>query len=331
MCEICMHFQITPCPIANWHCLPLTSKTKKSVWSQVQMSWIFVFVFLRQRCFIKIYLWILQTDIDTLFRQTLDEFSEIQKLSREVTFFKSAHSSHSSLLRNARRQSLRSWQRSWRASRARLKRFCCLSCCPHSVLPSRMTWISTSRQRSRRFQRSPAPILIIPLCLMPFLSPSLMKKVGINTNKESSPVAEGNPWFFLIFWSNQPGRHLVAARDIPVGEMIVVEEPLCSILAPEKLGRWFCCFFKLVLTYVSLQTSWPTTVSTAMFSQKPRFLARSMIFAIHPPYTCLFVIHTCFIHLTHICLFTPFALQTCCAVVFCSKDCRRKASQGYHR
>ena len=198
MCEICMHFQITPCPIANWHCLPLTSKTKKSVWSQVQMSWIFVFVFLRQRCFIKIYLWILQTDIDTLFRQTLDEFSEIQKLSREVTFFKSAHSSHSSLLRNARRQSLRSWQRSWRASRARLKRFCCLSCCPHSVLPSRMTWISTSRQRSRRFQRSPAPILIIPLCLMPFLSPSLMKKVGINTNKESSPVAEENPWFF--FW-----------------------------------------------------------------------------------------------------------------------------------
>ena len=26
-----------------------------------------------------------------------------------------------------------------------------------------------------------------------------------------------------------------------------------------------------------------------------------------------------------------FARQTCCAVVFCSKDCRRKASQGYHR
>ena len=23
--------------------------------------------------------------------------------------------------------------------------------------------------------------------------------------------------------------------------------------------------------------------------------------------------------------------QTCCAVVFCSKDCRRKATQGYHR
>ena len=34
---------------------------------------------------------------------------------------------------------------------------------------------------------------------------------------------------------------------------------------------------------------------------------------------------------TYICLFTPFALQTCCAVVFCSKDCRRKATQGYHR
>ena len=29
---------------------------------------------------------------------------------------------------------------------------------------------------------------------------------------------------------------MVAARDIPVGEMLVVEEPLCSILAPEKLG-----------------------------------------------------------------------------------------------
>ena len=53
-----------------------------------------------------------------------------------------------------------------------------------------------------------------------------------------------------------------------------------------------------------------------------------------------------FIHLTHVyssfrhahmfhssytCLSTPFVLQTCCAVVFCSKDCRRKASQGYHR
>ena len=35
---------------------------------------------------------------------------------------------------------------------------------------------------------------------------------------------------------NPKGRHLVAARDIPVGEMLVVEEPLCSILAPEKLG-----------------------------------------------------------------------------------------------
>ena len=32
------------------------------------------------------------------------------------------------------------------------------------------------------------------------------------------------------------GRHVIAARDIPVGEMLVVEEPLCSILAPEKLG-----------------------------------------------------------------------------------------------
>ena len=30
-------------------------------------------------------------------------------------------------------------------------------------------------------------------------------------------------------------------------------------------------------------------------------------------------------------VFMLFERQTCCAVVFCSKDCRRKASQGYHR
>ena len=36
-----------------------------------------------------------------------------------------------------------------------------------------------------------------------------------------------------------------------------------------------------------------------------------------------------FTHLTSVCML--FARQTCCAVVFCSKDCRRKASQGYHR
>ena len=28
---------------------------------------------------------------------------------------------------------------------------------------------------------------------------------------------------------------------------------------------------------------------------------------------------------------TETSVQTCCAVVFCSKDCRRKATQGYHR
>ena len=274
------------------------------------MSWIFVFCFFEATMLHQdIYLWILQTDIDTLFRQTLDEFSEIQKLSREVTFFKSAHSSHSSLLRNARRQSLRSWQRSWRASRARLKRFCCLSCCPHSVLPSRMTWISTSRQRSRRFQRSPAPILIIPLCLMPFLSPSLMKKVGINTNKES--VAEENPWLFSDFGSNQPGRHLVAARDIPVGEMIVVEEPLCSILAPEKLGRWFCCCF-LICFYLCFFVCF----NLCFFADKlTNHCLHCHVFT-KAPLPCEvddlcnsstlhmsirhFVMHTCFIHLTHV-------------------------------
>ena len=51
---------------------------------------------------------------------------------------------------------------------------------------------------------------------------------------------------------------MVAARDIPVGEMLVVEEPLCSILAPEKLGLssllapWIVLLFAaaLVLTVV---------------------------------------------------------------------------------
>ena len=75
-----------------------------------------------------VYLWrSLHIDIDTYFRQTLDEFSEIQKLSREVLYTQSANSSHSSLLRNVRRQSHRSWLRSWRALRALLKRFCCLT------------------------------------------------------------------------------------------------------------------------------------------------------------------------------------------------------------
>ena len=43
------------------------------------------------------------------------------------------------------------------------------------------------------------------------------------------------------------GRHVVAARDIPVGEMLVVEEPICSILAPEKLGSSFLHFFWLLV------------------------------------------------------------------------------------
>jgi len=82
----------------------------------------------------------------------------------------------------------------------------------------------------------------------------------------------------LVTSSLEKGRHVVAARDIPVGEMLVVEEPLCSILAPEKLEK---------LTN----------------------------------------------HCLHCHVFTkaPLPCETCCAVVFCSKDCRRKATQGYHR
>ena len=176
--------------------------------------------------------------------------------------------------------------------------------------------------------------------------------------------------------------------------MLVVEEPLCSILAPEKLGIYVCslivvgfvcfvvllccilphqnlgrcfnCFLldsstvmldrctlskllktlsKLFIGFVcflakantdvlsfwsifvgwfcrhpllsmfsnssSLQTNWPIIVSTAMCSPKHLFLARWKIFAAFQ--------------------FMLFAPQTCCAVVFCSKDCRRKATQGYHR
>ena len=56
---------------------------------------------------------------------------------------------------------------------------------------------------------------------------------------------------------------MVAARDIPVGEMLVVEEPLCSILAPEKLGLssllapWIVLLFAaaLVLTVVYVAIS----------------------------------------------------------------------------
>ena len=29
----------------------------------------------------------------------------------------------------------------------------------------------------------------------------------------------------------------MATRDIPVGEIVGVEEPICNILAPEKLGE----------------------------------------------------------------------------------------------
>ena len=33
------------------------------------------------------------------------------------------------------------------------------------------------------------------------------------------------------------GRHVVARRDIKAGELIAVEEPICSILCPEKLSN----------------------------------------------------------------------------------------------
>ena len=58
----------------------------------------------------------------------------------------------------------------------------------------RMTWISTLRQRNRRFQRSPARILIIQPCLMQFLSPNLMIKVGY-PKKGIHIHWWTNPWF----------------------------------------------------------------------------------------------------------------------------------------
>ena len=183
------------CPVSesqtwNWHCLLLRSKTMKPAWSQVQMSLIFTANFPKAAVKHTIsmkptwieYLWVsLQTDFNDLFyRQTLDEFSEIQKLSREVPSLPpvSKFLSFLSLLRNVRRQSRRSWRRSWRALRAQPKRFCCLALPPIYIASHfRMTWISTLRQRNRMCQRSPAQILIIRLCLMHFLSPNLMIKV----------------------------------------------------------------------------------------------------------------------------------------------------------
>ena len=49
---------------------------------------------------------------------------------------------------------------------------------PGYILPFRMTWISTLKQRNRRCQRSAAQILIIRPSLMPFLLSNLMKKVS---------------------------------------------------------------------------------------------------------------------------------------------------------
>ena len=64
---------------------------------------------------------------------------------------------------------------------------------------------------------------------------------------------------------------MVAARDIPVGEMLVVEEPLCSILAPEKLGlssllATFCFFAaSVVLTFVysAILLLWMVLINTS--------------------------------------------------------------------
>ena len=64
---------------------------------------------------------------------------------------------------------------------------------------------------------------------------------------------------------------MVAARDIPVGEMLVVEEPLCSILAPEKLGLssllapWIVLLFAaavvLTIVYVAILLLWMVLIS----------------------------------------------------------------------
>ena len=147
---------LSNCPVSesqtwNWHCLLLRSKTMKPAWSQVQMSLIFTANFPKAAVKHTIsmkptwieYLWVsLQTDFNDLFyRQTLDEFSEIQKLSREVPSLPpvSKFLSFLSLLRNVRRQSQRSWRRSWRALRAQPKRFCCLAL-PVSTLPLISGW-----------------------------------------------------------------------------------------------------------------------------------------------------------------------------------------------
>ena len=64
---------------------------------------------------------------------------------------------------------------------------------------------------------------------------------------------------------------MVAARDIPVGEMLVVEEPLCSILAPEKLGLssllapWIVLIFDasvvLTIVYVAILLLWMVRIN----------------------------------------------------------------------
>ena len=148
----------------------------------------------------------LPTDLNTfLHRQTLDEFSEIQKLSREVpslppSLSPSLHPSIPLSLppvskffsflfaqecKKAKSEKLTEILKSIEnAAQEVLLPLFAFYIAPHF----RMTWISTLRQRNRRFQRSPARILIIRPSLMQFLLPNLMIKVGYPTKKNPHPL-----------------------------------------------------------------------------------------------------------------------------------------------
>ena len=129
--------------------------------------------------------------------------------------------------------------------RARLKRFCCPTCCPPYCLSLQDDLDINFEAKKQEVPKITSPNLDYPALSDALLVTKSYEKGWLST-KDPTPIAEQNPW--LCFSKkikettfNLKGRHLVAARDIPVGEMLVVEEPLCSILAPEKLGMTFNC------------------------------------------------------------------------------------------
>ena len=199
------------------------------------------------------------------YRQTLDEFSEIQKLSREVPSHpphpQSADSSHSSLLRNVRRQSQRSWRRSWRALRAQPKRFCCLAL-PASTLP-----LSFQDDLDINFEakKQEVPKITSPNLDYPALSDALLVAKSYEKGKESTSIDEKIHGLYLLnhfwFWRSTPGCCTRHSRWRDARRWGAVVQHPCSweawYIRMFFNCCWICLFCCFAMLYPPSSEPWP--------------------------------------------------------------------------